>query len=147
MKVLRISSRDTYPLRQKLLRPSGTLEDCIFEGDDEEQTFHLGAFIGGKLVSVSSFYFESHQNFDAKFQYRLRGMATHPDYQKKGFSSSLLKTGFPIVKQNLCSIVWCNARSPVVGFYEKLGFKIVGNRFEISKIGPHLLMVKDLMEN
>jgi ribosomal protein S18 acetylase RimI-like enzyme len=73
-------------------------------------------------------------------------MATHPDYQKKGFSSSLLKTGFPIVKQNLCSIVWCNARSPVVGFYEKLGFKIIGNRFEIPEIGPHFLMVKDLME-
>jgi GNAT superfamily N-acetyltransferase len=146
LKVLRISSRDTYSLRQKLLRPSGTLEDCIFEGDDDEQTFHLGAFIGGKLVSVSSFYFEKHQNIDAKFQYRLRGMATHPDYQKKGFSSSLLKTGFPIVKQNLCSIVWCNARSPVVGFYEKLGFKIIGNRFEIPEIGPHFLMVKDLME-
>lgn len=144
MKVLRINPNDTYQLRQKILRPNGKIEDCIFEGDDDDQTFHLGAFIDGKLVSVSSFYFERHPDIDAVYQFRLRGMATYPEYQKKGYSSSLLKTGFPIIKQNLCSIVWCNARESAVGFYKKVGFKIQGKKFDIPNIGPHFLMVKNL---
>ena len=144
MKVLRISPIDTYTLRHKLLRPHGTIEECCFEGDDDDQTFHLGAFIEGRLVSVSSFYFERHPDIDAVYQFRLRGMATHPDYQMKGFSSSLLKTGFPIIKQNLCSIAWCNARESAVGFYEKVGFKIQGKKFDIPNIGLHYLMVKNL---
>lgn len=144
LKVLRISPQDTYPLRQKMLRANGPIEECYFDGDDEDQTFHLGAFLEGKLVSISSFYFERHPEIDAIYQFRLRGMATHPEYQKKGLSASLLKTGFPIIKQNLCSIVWCNARESAVGFYEKVGFKIQGKKFNIPNVGPHFLMVKNL---
>ncbi|MCE3013501.1 MAG: GNAT family N-acetyltransferase [Proteobacteria bacterium] len=142
MKVLRVSVRDTYPLRHQMLRPHGTLADCVFKGDDDELTFHLGAFIDGKLVSVASFYFENKDIFEAAhpYQYRLRGMATLPEFQGQGLSSALLKTAFPLIKQNQCTLLWCNARVSAEGFYQKVGFKGQGDVFPIPTIGDHRLM-------
>lgn len=144
MKVLRINAIDTYPIRQQMLRPDSPIERCKFARDEEDQTFHLGAFMDNKLVSVASFYFEKHPDLEEPFQFRLRGMATLPDYQHKGLSTELLKMAFPIIKQNFCHLVWCNARVTAVEFYQKVGFEKVGEEFDIPGIGPHLLMFKSL---
>ena len=140
MEVLRIKAIDTYPIRHKMLRPSGTVEDCMFQGDHDELTFHLGAFVDKKLVSVASFYFEKHPAFAEAYQYRLRGMATLPEYQGQGYSSALLRTAFPVIKQNQCSLLWCNAREKALGFYKKVGFNATGELFSIPNIGKHMLM-------
>ncbi len=140
MQVLRIKPIDTHPIRHKMLRPNGTIEDCIFQGDNDELTFHLGAFVDKKLVSVASFYFERNEKFPDEHQYRLRGMATLPEYQGQGLSSSLLRTAFPVIKQNQCTLLWCNAREKAIGFYEKVGFTSMGELFSIPHIGKHILM-------
>ena len=140
MEVLRIKSIDTYPIRHKMLRPNGTVEDCMFQGDNDEMTFHLGAFVDKKLVSVASFYFENHPSFQDAYQYRLRGMATIPEHQGQGLSSSLLRTAFPVIKQNQCTLLWCNAREKAMGFYTKVGFQSSGELFTIQNVGKHMLM-------
>ncbi len=140
MEVLRIKPIDTHPIRQKMLRPNGTVDDCIFQGDNDELTFHLGAFVEKKLVSVASFYFERNEKFPDQYQYRLRGMATLPEYQAKGLSSALLRTAFPVIKQNQCTLLWCNAREKAMGFYSKVGFGAHGDHFTIPNIGKHILM-------
>ena len=123
-----------------MLRPQGTIQECVFQGDDHELTFHLGAFIDNKLVSVASFYFERNDFFEDQYQFRLRGMATLPDYQRQGLSSMLLRTAFPIIKLNQCTLLWCNAREKAQGFYQKVGFKTYGDFFSIPNIGKHILM-------
>ena len=144
MKVLRINASDTYQIRNLVLRPGRPVEDCYFTHDDDEQTFHLGAFIDSQLVSVASFYFERNETLEDEYQYRLRGMATLPEHRGKGLSSSLLKTAFPIIKQNFCKLLWCNARSEAQGFYQKVGFEKVGEEFEIPTVGPHYMMFKTI---
>lgn len=123
-----------------MLRPNGTLEDCVFQGDTDELTFHLGAFVDKRLVSVASFYFERNEKFADLNQFRLRGMATLPEYQGQGLSSALLKTAFPVIKQNQCTLLWCNAREKAMGFYLKVGFGPHGDHFSIPNIGKHILM-------
>lgn len=140
MEVLRIKAVDTHPIRHKMLRPNGSIEDCVFQGDSDELTFHLGAFVDKKLVSVASFYFEKHPTFPETYQYRLRGMATLPEYQGQGLSSALLRTAFPVIKQNQCTLLWCNAREKAMGFYQNVGFKPSGELFTIQNIGKHILM-------
>lgn len=140
MEVLRISASDTYRIRHQVLRPTGTLKDCEFKGDKDELTFHLGAFVDKKLVSVASFYFEKHPNIEGQYQFRLRGMATLPEHRAHGHSSALLKTAFPLIKQNFCQVLWCNARVAAVGFYEKVGFNKHGEFFDVPETGPHQLM-------
>lgn len=146
MKILRIGHQDTYSIRQKVLVPDHDLQKAKFEGDDDEDiSFHLGAFIDGKLVSVASFFYERNSLFPDLHQYQLRGMATLPEFQNRGLSRELLTMAFPIIKQNFCSLLWCNAKTSAVGFYEKVGFqKLNDNIFEVPEIGPHLLMFKQI---
>ena len=67
-------------------------------------------------------------------------MATLPDYRSQGLSQALLRMAFPIIKQNFCTLLWCNARISAKGFYEKVGFEPKGEIFEVEGIGPHILM-------
>jgi GNAT superfamily N-acetyltransferase len=146
MKVLRLNASDTYPIRQQVLTPDHDLQKSKFENDDEEDiSFHLGAFIESQLVSVASFYYERNTEFTDLHQYQLRGMATLPKFQGQGFSSELLNMAFPVIKQNFCTLLWCNARVTAIGFYEKVGFKIHSTvPFEIEGIGMHVLMYKNI---
>lgn len=144
MEVRQIEAKDTLALRSLVLRNNAPEDQCIFEGDNDEQTFHLGAYVDERLVSVASFYLCNHANIEDEYQYRLRGMATHPDFRGQGLSSALLNAGFPQIKNNHIKKVWCNARSSAVGFYEKIGFRKISDEFEIAGIGPHFTMVIDL---
>jgi predicted GNAT family N-acyltransferase len=128
-----------------MLREGRPKEEVIFPQDENEQTFHLGAFCEGKLVSVASFYFENHPDLPDEYQYRLRGMATLSEYQGQGHSSALLKMAFPIIKQNLCTLLWCNARTSAMGYYQKVGFEKIGEEFDIPTVGPHVLMFKTIV--
>lgn len=140
MQVKQIDAKDTYRVRSTMLRPGLELTHCHFDGDFDDLTFHLGAFDGDNLASVASFYLRSNEAFKEEYQYQLRGMATLPDYQKRGFSRSLLKTAFPLIKANHVNLLWCNARETAVEFYKKAGFEIKSEKFEIEGIGPHYLM-------
>lgn len=145
MQVKQIDYRDTYPIRHQMLRPGRPIETCHFEGDDNDLTFHLGAYVDEKLASVASFYFKSHPEIkDQEYQYQLRGMATLPEYQNQGLSRALLKTAFPIIQNNHVKLLWCNARVGAAGFYENCGFIRVGEEFEIPDVGPHYLMLKNI---
>lgn len=144
MEVKQIDSKDTYPVRLAVLRQGLSIETCHFEGDNDELTFHLGAFVKDKLASVASFYFETHNNFMEQYQFQLRGMATLEEFQKQGLSAALLQTAFPIIKRNYVKLLWCNARVGAVGFYEKMGFEKDSKEFEIEGVGPHILMHKTI---
>ena len=146
MKVLRISAQVTYPIRQQVLVPTHNLKKAKFENDDDEDiSFHLGAFKNSKLVSVASFFYERNPIFEDLHQYQLRGMATLPENQGQGLSSELLTTAFPIIKQNFCTLLWCNARESAIGYYEKVGFKKHSDMvFQVDDIGPHVLMSKKI---
>jgi predicted GNAT family N-acyltransferase len=144
MEVKQIESKDTIELRHKVLRANYDVSTCHYEGDDSEGTFHLGAFIDDKLASIASFYLDNHPKIDETYQFRLRGMATLKEYQGQGLSSALLKTAFPLIKQNHIKTLWCNARTSATGFYKKVGFEVVSDEFEVPDIGPHFVMIKDI---
>lgn len=146
MKVLRINASDTYAIRQQVLIPGHDIKKVKFEHDDDDDvSFHLGAFVDSKLVSVASFFYDRNTQFKDQHQYQLRGMATLPEFQGRGLSSELLNMAFPIIKQNFCTLLWCNARTTAIGYYEKVGFnKFDENVFEIEGIGPHVLMYKNI---
>jgi len=144
MEVKQIDAIDTHELRHKILRPNMELSDCVYPGDEDGASFHLGAFIDDSLVSVASFYMDNHKEIEDEFQYRLRGMATDLEHRGQGYSLSLLNTAIPMIEQNGIHTLWCNARSEAVGFYEKVGFEKIGDEFDIEGIGPHYLMVKKI---
>ena len=49
-----------------------------------------------------------------------------------------------MVKQKGAKLLWFDARLIAVGFYKRLGFTIIGDQFEVPKVGPHYVMYKRL---
>lgn len=55
MDIQEISSKDTLPLRNEILRPGKDVSTCIFEGDDAPTTRHFGAIDeAGNIVGIVS---------------------------------------------------------------------------------------------
>jgi predicted GNAT family N-acyltransferase len=137
-----IASSDTRPLRQLALRPHQALADLGYDGDDAEGTFHLGAFAGDRLVGVISVYRQAHPAHAHPVPYRIRGMATHPDVRGTGLGGRLLAAA--LERCGGGTHIWCNARTPACGFYERYGFSRRGDEFDLPGIGPHFYMERQL---
>jgi predicted GNAT family N-acyltransferase len=72
-------------------------------------------------------------------------MATDPETGRgRGAGALLLRACLDHALTTGATRIWCNARSPVRGFYEREGFTVDGTEFELPEIGPHVLMVLDL---
>ena len=70
----------------------------------------------------------------------LRGMATLPQVRGEGYGTALIQTACAYVASEQGIYLWCEARENVLGFYEKLGFAVLGNRFYVPPTGPHYRM-------
>jgi len=71
-------------------------------------------------------------------------MASLPEVRGQGYGAAALRYGIAEIRRRAGRLLWCNARSGAVGFYETLGFSIVGDEFEIPPIGPHYVMEIEL---
>ena len=141
-----IDARETCELRQKILRPHQRVEECVYEGDDDERSFHLGAFSGERLVTIASVFFQDETRFNQfdGVQCRLRGMATVDGFRGQGFGAALLKRSLKEAKARGATLYWCNARVSAAGYYAKMGFESLPERFDLPGIGEHLLMFRRL---
>jgi GNAT superfamily N-acetyltransferase len=139
--VITINALQVYPLRLQVLRPGGTLGECIWPGDDLSTTIHFGAVSSdGQIAGVASFYEQSHPELKASKPVQLRGMATHPDVRGKGFGKAIVVHALQYYREQGADLMWCNAREVAVSFYENLGFQITGDPFNIGNIGKHWVM-------
>ncbi|AZB44469.1 GNAT family N-acetyltransferase [Bacillus sp. FJAT-42376] len=144
MNIVFIKAEETVPLRQKVLRPGQPVRECRYEADEKENTFHLGCYIGETLISIASFYEEAFPLLTGSSQYRLRGMATLPEYRSMKAGSSLLQKAEEVLSGRNADLWWCNARTTVEEYYQKQGLQKIGNVFELEGIGPHQVMYKRL---
>lgn len=71
-------------------------------------------------------------------------MAILEKFQGNGFGNIILDYGEQFMKNKKANITWCNAREIAVNFYQKNGYKIIGDAFDIKDIGIHYTMYKVL---
>ncbi len=140
MRIKFIKATDTHTLRHLVLRPHETLADCDYPNDRNPESFHLGVFLGEHLIGVGSFYAEKHEGLKGWKQYRLRGMAVHPDLQGQGAGSELIGFAMEHLRAQQADLLWCNARGGAKRFYEGLGFTVHGEPFDMAGIGAHYVM-------
>jgi GNAT superfamily N-acetyltransferase len=135
-----ISAAETLPLRLNILRPGRPVETAHFPGDDAPDTRHFGAFQGGQLHGIASLFRGQCHEQPRVPAFQLRGMATTPETRGAGLGRALVKACVSYAREKHADLIWCNARKVAVGFYQKLGFTILGDEFEISEVGPHFRM-------
>lgn len=74
---------------------------------------------------------------------RLRQMAVLNDLQGKGIGRALMNFAENIARDRGFKSICMHARAHAVGFYEKVGYRIVGDEF-IEVTIPHYMMEKKL---
>ena len=127
-----------------MLRQGRPIEDCIFEGDLDPNTIHLGAFIDKKLVGVLSAYQKNNPAFTVSKSYQIRGVAVLTTAHRKGIGRALMDHIEKILEQRKIDLIWLNARITALDFYKALAYHQKGNAFEIEGIGTHYCFYKTL---
>lgn len=131
-------------LRQQVLRPHQRVEELVFDGDDGADSLHVGAFVDDRLVAVASVMRDVDEDAPGLETWRVRGMATLEGMRGRGFGGAVLERCLEHVRERDGRLVWCNARTGAIGFYERFGFGRVGVPFDVPVIGPHVRMARRL---
>lgn len=72
--------------------------------------------------------------------WRIRGMATIPEARGRGAGTAVLSALVEHAVGNGATRIWCNARIGARSLYERAGFRVDSEQFEIPEIGPHYVM-------
>lgn len=154
-------------LRHGVLRAGFGREAAIFPGDELASSRHYAAFlsdaasskidaavaaIGCATLHLSEWIGER--------AWQLRGMATAPDFREMGVGRALIEAiegdlaadadrrlegdARGGAAAQLSRWLWCNAREPAIGFYERVGWTVQSEVFEIPTAGPHVKMSRRL---
>ena len=100
--------------------------------DEDPRTTFLCAYENGELIGCSTLQVDRREGCN----FRIRGMAVRPKHRNKGVGSKIVK-GLQDFARSQDSGIWCNARIKAVPMYERCGFVIISDLFEIEGIGLH----------
>lgn len=137
---------DIIALRYDVLCAGRPREEAQFEGDDLEDTHHFAAFLkngeGDRNIGCVSYMLNE---WDGVPAWQLRGMAIAPDLAKQGIGTRLIRFAEQVLRDaSSTRQQWCNARVPAIRFYERLGWAVASEIFEVPNYGPHQKMVATL---
>ena len=142
--IISIDAEKIRALRHAELREGQPFSTTSYLRDNDKDTFHMACMVNNKVVACATFYPEETEKISAKKPYRLRGMATDANFRRRGYGRELMKVSVQKLKDYKVDMLWCNARLVAISFYESLGFKILGDIFDIEGIGPHYYMYKEI---
>ena len=144
VEIKKVVAEKVRPLRYSELRKGQDFSTASYIEDYELGTFHMACIVDEKIVTCASYYPEPSKKVESANGYRLRGMATDSHFQRRGYATDLMQESFQELKERNCDMLWCNARLVAVEFYKSIGFKIIGEIFDIAEIGPHYYMYKEI---
>ena len=146
--IRRAKVAEIFPLRHAVLRPGRPVTYSVYSEDDG--AVHVGAWDDDVLVGCATVFPEpwpGNELMDAVADaWRLRGMAVDPSTQGSGVGRRVLEEGAAAAREGGASVLWANARTSALGFYQRMGWRIVGDEFIASDSGlPHFPMALELM--
>jgi len=133
-----ISLQDLRKIRHSELREGKPYSTTLWDHDKDKDTKHYGLILDGHPVSIGTSFLNQCPEKPEAVSYQLRGMATVKKERGKGYGRQLLDGLVKKLKENeQAEILWANIRVSALPFYEKFGFKIVSDVFDVKDIGPH----------
>jgi len=127
-----------YELRWRMLRKPWGQKNGTEQDDNENDSHHLMAIEDNYVIGVARL-----QNI-CLAEAQLRYMAVDDSYNNKGIGTAIIQSmeGYAI-KHNIHSIM-LHARENAVGFYEKMGYKIIEKSYLLFDCIQHYKMKKEL---
>lgn len=127
-------------LRHRILRAGLPPESAEFEGD--EQATHFAAMHNGLVLACLSLFPERMLD-EQQCGWQLRGMACDVAHQGRGLGRQLMDyVESAFLAEQRPWLLWCNARESAVGFYQRCGWSICSDAFDVPTAGMHFKMFK-----
>ena len=126
---------EVVDVRHAILRPGRERTTAIWPADSEPGTRHWIAQHKGRTIAVLS-VMQADSPDDPPDTLQLRGMAVREEWQGKRVGAALLSA----VMTEINAPMWCNARRSAIPFYERSGWTVTSETFEVEGIGPHKRM-------
>lgn len=124
-------------LRDDILRKPLGLSFTREELDAERQNLLIGAYEDDQMLGCCMLVQEGPGTV------RLRQMAVLNDLQGKGIGKALMQFAENLARDRGYKRITMHARKNAIGFYEKMGYRRIGEEFEEITI-PHYVMEKEL---
>ena len=137
MRVIAIDAERSRPLRQTVLRPHQTLEQLA--ANERPDTHYVGIDRDGEIVAIGRVRPEGPPG-----SWRVSAMATAPDHRGCGLGRLILRALVEHASARGATRVWCNARLAARGFYDREGWVVESEVFDLPDIGPHVVMARAL---
>ena len=145
VEVRRARPEEIFPLRHAVLRPGRPVSASVY-GEDEGAV-HIGAWDlasddGELLVGCATVFPDPWPGSDewpaADGAWRLRGMAVDPSRHRSGVGRQVLAAVVEAATAAGAPMIWANARTAALPFYESCGWKVAGPEFITADTGlPH----------
>ena len=104
---------------------------------------HKVHIIGGGLAGCEAAWQLAKRGVKVRLSEMRGGGDTTPAHQGEGFGSRLIRFAeADVKKETIGPRFWCNARLAAVPFYERNGWEIPSDRFEVPIFGPHHKMIR-----
>jgi GNAT superfamily N-acetyltransferase len=129
--------KDMIQLRDEVLRKPLGLVLSAEELEKEKENLLIGAYEEDIMLGCCMLVEQGEDTV------RLRQMAVLNDLQGKGIGKALMNFAENLARDRGYKKITMHARKNSVGFYEKMGYKLVGTEFEEITI-PHFVMEKKL---
>jgi ribosomal protein S18 acetylase RimI-like enzyme len=124
-------------LRDEILRKPLGLSFTKEELEKEKNNLLIVAYEDERMLGCCMLIEEEPQTV------RLRQMAVMNDLQGKGIGKALMQFAENLARDRGYKRITMHARKNAIGFYEKMGYKKIGNEFKEITI-PHYVMEKEL---
>lgn len=132
-------------LRVRVLRRGTPVDHCRYPEDERDDVVHLAIDDAGRAVATSTWFMNPCPEVPEDASMQLKGMAVELGTQTSGLGRALIDAGISLAKERGARLVWARARDSALGFYEKCGFRVVGEGFIDGPTAmPHHIVVRDI---
>lgn len=140
VEVRRARVGEIFPLRHAVLRPGRPDSASVYAED--ETAVHVGAWNDDVLVGCATVFPDPWRGSDdwpaEDAAWRLRGMAVDPSRHRTGVGRLVLAAVVDAAKGGGAPLLWANARTAALPFYEAGGWSVAGAEFIATDTGlPH----------
>lgn len=137
---------EIFPLRHAVLRPGRPVTYSVYGEDDG--AVHIGAWDDAELVGCATVFpdpWAGPSPAPSPSAWRLRGMAVDPSRQGSGIGGLVLAEAVAAAVEAGAPLLWANARTAAMRFYERHGWRPAGEEFITPDTGlPHKAIVLPL---
>ncbi len=128
-----------FAIRMRVFVREQNVPSGIELDHDDHRAIHFLAIANGRAIGTARLVMLGKSA-------KIGRMAVLKSYRQEGIGSALLKRAIAAAKRRHARKIYLHAQVPVIGFYEKLGFRCVGPVFDEAGIA-HRKMILEAIGN